>query len=437
VDYNAEAKRINAERLTVWEENKRLLDDTKGQFNEEQKVEWDRRDGRINELAEQRDTMLDAAKREVEAGQLREAEHQVFGVQHVERKERSEAAEFRAWVTGAEKRSEDDIDHRPNAWKVDIRTAMRERDLLRQGASPEEIRTLLWDTGSVASAVPTTLSRTIYEAMSASIAAFRMPTTKITTDSGEPLQFPRASDGAATQVIAQGTAIGGTDPGFSRMQLDAYKYGQLVQLASEVIQDSGVDVVGYVGGNIGKMVGRLIDSHLIAGTGAGQPQGMMTAGTGLSGTVATGGSLINPTYENLVDLVYSLSDEYRSGGSAAWLMRDATAGVLRKLRDGAGGTVGAVLWDPSLTAGIQNGEPDRLLGFPTYADPNVASLASAAQVLGFGDWSAYYVRLVSGLVIERSDEYAFNTDLVTFRGKQRVDGDFIDLTATNRLRRAV
>jgi HK97 family phage major capsid protein len=417
MDYNAEAKSLNEQRMKIWTEAQRLLEDTKGDFSAEQAEQWQRMNADMDSLAQRRDTMLDAAKRETEAGQLREAERHVFGEQTVDRKERSEAEQFRAWAQGRERRTGTDWENEGrNAWYVDIRGAMKERELLRRGASPAEIRALLWDTGSVGSTVPTDLSRTLYQYLEAGIAALRMPTTKITTDSGNPLEFPReATTGAATQVIAQGTAIGGTDPTFDKMSLDAYKYGQLAQLSSEVIQDSGVDMVGYIGRRIGRNIGNLIDAELILGTGTGEPQGMMTAGTGAAGTVSTGGSLINPTYETLIDLVYSVNDAYRASGNAAFLTRDATAGVLRKLRDGAG----------------------RLLGFPVYTDANVASLASAATVMAFGDWSAYYVRLVGGLVIERSDEYAFNTDLVTFRGKQRIDGDFIDLTATNRLRRTV
>src|SRR3546814_4358984 len=64
----------------------------------------------------------------------------------------------------------------------------------------------------------------------------------------------------------------------------------------------------------------------------------------------------SPTYEKLIDLQYSVNGNYRRRPSTAWLMRDLTAANLRKLRDGAGGTVGAVLWEPSLTQGIQGAE---------------------------------------------------------------------------------
>jgi HK97 family phage major capsid protein len=284
-----------------------------------------------------------------------------------------------------------------------------------------------------------TLSHSLYQYMEAGIAMFRMPTTKIQTSSGEALQFPRvATHGVATQVAGQGTAIAGTDAVFGRMQLDAYKYGELVQVSSEMISDEVVNIIDFVAANVARAVGRLIDTDLVVGSGSGKPQGVMaTALAGAAGTVATGGSLITPTYENLVDLVYSVNDQYRANNSTAFLTRDATAGILRKLRSDAGGTSGPVLWEPSLTAGIQGGQPDRLLGFPVYTDPNVASCASNAKIMAFGDFSAYYIRQIGNFILERSDEYAFNTDLVTFRGKWRVDGDCIDGTALNLLKQSV
>ena len=38
------------------------------------------------------------------------------------------------------------------------------------------------------------------------------------------------------------------------------------------------------------------------------------------------------------------------------------------------------------------------------------------------------MRLVNGVRFERSDSYAFNTDLVTFRAILRGDGDLVDTT---------
>jgi HK97 family phage major capsid protein len=114
--------------------------------------------------------------------------------------------------------------------------------------------------------------------------------------------------------------------------------------------------------------------------------------------------------------------------SAAWLTRDANVAGLRKLLDGNG----IPLWQPSLQVGV----PDRLLGYPVVDDPNVAAFATGATAtassvkgLAFGDFSAFYIRDVQGIRFERSDEFAFSTDLVTFRAILRTDSDLIDTSA--------
>lgn len=434
---------LNTTRLRVWEEAQAHLDECQrrhpaDEMSGEEREKWERLNARMDEIDAEVRSFVDRETRERESAVSREAFERQYGTAGAERLVRDEMEEVRAWMRGEVTRSEDFEAGRRNTLAVNLFGAEREARAIRLGADPREVRALLWDTGSSGSLVPTVLSRTLYQYLEATIAAFRMPTTKLTTSGGLPLEFPLvATHGVATQVISQGTAIGGTDPVFGKMHLDAFKYGQLVQVGNEVIQDSAIDIIDFVAGNVGRAVGRLIDAALIAGSGSGQPQGIMTARiVGAAGTVATGGSLITPTYENLVDTVYSVNDAYRQM-NCAWLMRDATAGQIRKLRDGAGGTVGAVLWNPSLTSGIQFGQPDRLLDYPVYIDPNVASLASNARIIAFGDFSAYYVRQVGNFVFERSDDYAFNVDEVTFRGKWRCDGDYIDLTAVNLLKQSV
>ncbi len=101
-------------------------------------------------------------------------------------------------------------------------------------------------------------------------------------------------------------------------------------------------------------------------------------------------------------------------------MDDATAAVARKLK----GSDGHYLWQPSL----QLGAPDSLLGKPVHTDPNVATVATTARSVAFGDISAYWVRLAGGVRFERSDEFAFSSDLVTFKCVVRGDGILTDQT---------
>jgi HK97 family phage major capsid protein len=428
VDIRAHVITLNETRTRVFNELKAVLDDTAGrERNEEEKAVIARLDARIDELDAEVREYVARETREAEAAELREAQARVFGV---EPKATAATDELRAFVDAALRGEKVSLE-------VNLRGAQRERELLRQGASADEIRALAWDTGSSGSLVPTTLARTLYEYMEASNGIFRAPTTKLNTTSGEQLELPRVgTHGIGTQVSGQGTALAGTDPVFAKMTLNAYKYGQLVVVANEVVQDSAVDISGFLGRNIGRALGRIIATDLVVGTGTNEPNGIMTAING-SGTIATGGSLITPTVEKLIDLQYSVNDEYRNSPDAAWLMNDSTAGTLRKLRDGAGGTVGAFLWQPSLTQGVIGGQPDRLLDKAVYTDPNVAAQGSNAKTVAFGDMSAYYVRTVGNPVIESDGSRYFDTDQIGFRGKWRVDGDLIDTTAVNIIKQSV
>jgi HK97 family phage major capsid protein len=206
----------------------------------------------------------------------------------------------------------------------------------------------------------------------------------------------------------------------------------MIQVSSEVISDAGVDIADLLGKQIGRAVGRRVNQQL-----AEQMIGGAVVGSG--GTVATGGSLLTPDYEDLVSLQYSVASSYRISGNAAWLMNDSTAGTLRKLRDGNGGTLGSPIWQPSIQTGIAGQrQPDDLLGHPVFVDGNVAAQGSNAKVVFYGDWNAFYARFVgAGPVIERNDSAGFTTDTVYFRGKWRSAGDYADLTAVNLLKQSV
>lgn len=78
--------------------------------------------------------------------------------------------------------------------------------------------------------------------------------------------------------------------------------------------------------------------------------------------------------------MYSVNNVYRA--NAEWLMRDSTTATSRKIRDGAGGTIGQFVWQPSTAAGLPGGEPDRLLGYPVWSSSNVAALRGVSRIDG-------------------------------------------------------
>lgn len=429
---------LNETRQRVWNEAKGFLDDLPDntEMTGEQRAQWERYNERIDALGAEITDLTDRAQREQESAEVRVAEEVAY---HSTPDARAQIAarnrQVLDWIRG-DHRFEDVRDSSgetsQNAYRANLAAVRRERELIRAGASPEEVRDLAWDTGSVASAVPTLLDRSLYEIMEESIAIFRMPVTRITTASGAPMDFARvATHGIATQVAGQGTALAGTDPTFAKLTLTPVKHAQLIKVATEVVTDEEVDVISFLSRDLARAVGRQIDSaEMSTLTGS--------AFVGNGATVATGGSLVDPSVNKLIDLVYSVDDEYRNRPSTGWLMRDSTAGTIRKLRTGAGGTEGDLIWQPGVYSGFANQRtPDNLMGFPVFTDPNVASLASNAKIAFFGDWNGYYFRTVGSLMVERNDSVGFDNDQVHFRGKWRTHSGAQDVTAINLLKRSV
>lgn len=438
-----QVKSINEQRMKLWERSKEILDKALAEgrsLSQEEINNNNTLNADITRLDATRDALVTSEGARVESETIND-EYRRATTTTLERDgewtdEKRIESMFRKQLRS---KGVDQMD-------IDLRGPARIYESFRMGARgadlAREFRLIAGDTGASGGSltVPTTVANTIYAYMTASVALRRMNSTIITTASGNPLNFPRVgTHGIATQVASTATAFSGTDPVLTQMQLSAYDAGQLVAISNDLLQDTGVDLLSFVGRNVGRAIGQLTAQWYVTGTGTSQPKGVMTA-VGGAGTVATGGSLIlgpaGANLEKLIDVQYSVADSYRING-AEWLMRDLTGATVRKIRDGAGGTVGQFVWQPSPTVGLIGGQPDTFLGDPVYFDPNVASMASDAKIIAYGDFSAFYIRDVAGFRLERSDDLYFDKNQVAFRGILRTDSNLIDSNAINALHQAV
>lgn len=242
--------------------------------------------------------------------------------------------------------------------------------------------------------------------------------TVLTTNGGETIELPTTTSHGAAAAVAEAATIGGTDPAFTKRTLGAWKFGQLLTVSRELLDDEGVDIESYIAKIVGWNLGNAIGEQFVLGDGTTEPHGLslsttlgVTSGTGVAGV---------PTFDNLIDLLYSVSAPYRNQPSAAFLLRDSTAGALRKVKD----SNGQYIWQPSVLAGT----PDRILNKPVYTDPYIPATAVNAKSVIFGDLSSFIIRIVNGVRFERSDEYAFASDQITFRALIRADSELIDQT---------
>lgn len=244
--------------------------------------------------------------------------------------------------------------------------------------------------------------------------------TTIETTSGENMQFPRTSANSAFAIVAEGGTFTNIEPAFSAfITLGAFKYGGLIQLTTELVEDEGVDLLGWIAEQAGVGLGVRLNTDFTVGAGTTLPYGITVDST-LGVTTATAVVGV-PSANDLIDLMFSVNPAYRAMPGCVFQARDTTLASLRKLKDV---TSGQYLWQPGLNGPTQ----DQLLGFPIVSNPDIAATALNAKSVVFGVTPRYYIRAVKGIRFERSDEFAFGTGLVTFRVSYRADGRLIDQT---------
>ena len=382
-------KRLLDQRANVWEQTKQHLDTVEAEGRE------------FTGEADETYTKLHT--------NLSELDKRINEVHEIEQRNKA-AEEIRAQYPTA-------TPPKPEAEKV-----VTDNDILRAMVAGErrsvEFRDLSkLSAGAGANTVATNFYAQLQQHMIENSAIRQTNVTVLTTDGGQALQIPKTTTHPTAGIIAEAGSITESDPVFGQVTLDAYKYAFSLQVSSELENDTGVDLAAYLAERGGVALANGSGAHFITGTGSSQPNGVVTASTlGVTGGAGVTGAF---TVDNLIDLYYSVIAPYRSRGT--WLMADAAIKAARKLKDA---TSGEYLWNNSVLAD----EPSTLLGRPVVNDTNVADPALSAKSVVFGDMSKYFIRDVKGVRVERSVDFAFQNDLVTWRFILRTDGDLVDTT---------
>ncbi len=269
-------------------------------------------------------------------------------------------------------------------------------------------------------AIPTTFLDRLAEPLRDMSSVLQAGPTIIVTESGEELQWPTVSGhGAAQANVAESATRGGTDPAFGKASIKAYEHSQLIVVPRRLVEDAAIDIEAFVARKIAENVGVSFAAKLAVGAGTTETHGIVTAATaGKTGATGVTGAA---TFDDVIDLLYSVAAPYRATPRSAFIVADAALPSLRKAK--ATGS-GEYLWQPS----VQVGQPDTLLGKAMYPDANMEYGVGKKSIV-FGDISKYIVRLVGAIEIARSEERYFENNQVAFRGILRGDGLLEDASA--------
>ena len=375
-------------RQEAWHEAKHLLDTAAAENRDltaEEREKWDRLNADLDQRASVIESVQEAEKREERIAKAAE------GIERVVR------------------------DVKKQTGDADVIRAMARGDIRSHLFGPDAEQRDVYTT-STGSPVPTSF----YEQLIL-LARYTGPmmdstvVSHINTSGGEALQVPSVSAYSAGTAFAQGSAIGESDPVFnSFITLNAYKYAFITQLSQEMLQDTGVDILGFLAENVANGIGYSVGNKLTVGTGTVEPKGIVAAaGSGVTGATGTAGVF---TAANVMDLVYAVDTSARTRPGAGFMANASTISKIRQLTSPGGFYV----FSPAASAD----QRDLVLGYEMHENPHLASTGTGNTSLIFGDLKSYMVRIAGGgLALDSSSEYAFNQGLVTYRAMIRVDGN--------------
>lgn len=404
--------RLRDRRQNVWNQAKEIADraaEENRAFSPEEQGQWDALNGELDALDARIKSALDTEQRAKDADDaFRKLEGTPPKGGKEGRQDTPQATELRNWMQGQPGTPRQYV-VKPEGPMVDFRTLSK------------------LTTGAGGNVVPTSFYNRLMAHLVEVSAILQAGATVLNTTSGEVIQVPKTTSHSTAVLTAEAASLSASDPAFGQASLGAFKYGVMIQVSRELIDDAGVDLEGYLAMQAGRALGNALGADLITGTGSTKPTGILnnttlgvTGPTGVTGGLGATSATANSGGDLLFDLFYSVIAPYRASTAAGWVVKDSTMAVLRKIKD----TTGNYMFQPSMVAGT----PDTLVGKPVYTDPFMPAIATGAKSIVFGDLSQYFVRLAGGVRFERSDEYAFNSDLVTFRALIRGDGVLVDQT---------
>lgn len=230
----------------------------------------------------------------------------------------------------------------------------------------------------------------------------------ITTASDRNIPVENALGFAAW--TAESGAYNESDASFSRVILKANKLTRIIKVSEELLQDAMFDLQAYLVRNFGRVFAIAEEAAFVNGDGVAKPTGVLGAAevgiTAASATTVTG--------DEIIGLYHSLKPAYRA--QASFLMNDATALVIRKLKD----SQGRYLWADGF-----NQSPSTILGRPVYVSDGVPTIATGVRSIAFGDFSYYTIADRNPATFQRLNELYAANGQVGFRMAERTDGNLV------------
>ena len=200
------------------------------------------------------------------------------------------------------------------------------------------------------------------------------------------LEIPYYPADASTQITvafaSEFTDLTSSTGNFTTIELDGYLAGALTKISKSLINNTDIDLVGFIVKRMAYDIARFIEKNLL-GFGGGSVVGL---GGATNATTVTGAI----TADDLVSFQGTIKDVFQD--RAIWIMSPKTRDALRLLKD----DVGRYLLNDDITSPFGK----VMLGKPVYVSDNMPEIASGNKVIYYGDMTGLATKFTEEMHIE-------------------------------------
>jgi HK97 family phage major capsid protein len=250
-----------------------------------------------------------------------------------------------------------------------------------------------------------------------------IPMTDNTNVGGNSMVFPKdettpwGTDGIRAYWQAEASTATATKPKLGTTVLRLHKLMGLVPLTDELIADTNA-LDSYLPSKVGDSIRWKSNESILFGTGAGQPQGLLSSGAAISVAKETGQAAATVNIQNLSNMLARLMPGSLS--SAVWMIHPSVIPQLFQL------TLGNYPIFLPIGAGAGGAQSQglafQLMGRPVMVTQHASALGTVGDI-SLLDLSYYRtITKASGVETATSMHLYFDADATAFRAIFRLDG---------------
>lgn len=228
-----------------------------------------------------------------------------------------------------------------------------------------------------------------------------------------------STNAAATKTAELGTISNTTQTLGSVVFKSTELTSACYEISHQLVRDSSFDVLAEFQAFVAESFGRAINSLCTTGDGTDEPLGIETA-------IST--ASVTPTaidFDSLLDLYHSVDSAYRNSPKCVWMMNDATMKATKK-----------VLVDLNDRPMYNNSVNNSVVGpaaMMIEGKPVVINNDCTDDVILFGDFDKFHIRMVANLQIRMLYELFALKNALAIVGHQAVDSRLVDAGAIKKL----